>query len=188
MERPETSSEALVELLDSVRQDLRLVIRTFARQKGWTAVAIVTLGLGVGANSTLFTIINAVILRPAPVRESRSDHLDLGERQRVSTERSCRRRHSSSGNARRDRSSPWPPRAPPRRSSPVTTRPRRVTGARVSAAYFSVLGVAPARGRTFSEDEDRAGGPSVVMLSDQLWRRVFGADPRDPRHHHLARR
>ncbi|MEP6493931.1 MAG: ABC transporter permease [bacterium] len=165
-----------MELFDTLRQDLRLVVRTFIRQKAWTAVAVLTLALGVGANSTLFTVINAVLLKPLPfanpdrivsISESDKgvDQLTVGSTTFADWQRSQRSFESLAASS----------------GASTIIRGRDaaedVSGARVTGNYFSVFGVAPARGRTFTADEDRKGGPSVIVLSDQLWHSLFGADP-----------
>lgn len=162
--------------LDTLFKDIRMAVRSLARQKGWTIVAVLTLALGIGANSALFTIINAVMLRPLPFREP-DRILSISE--------------SDKGVDRRVVPSPtiaaWQQSARSFESLAAyssaatiingTDASENVSGVRATPNYFSVLGVSPARGRSFTADDARPGAPRVVVLSDQLWRRAFGADP-----------
>jgi len=161
--------------LDGWLQDLRIAIRSLASQKAWTAVAIVTLALGSGANTALFTIVNAALLRPLPYPHSDRivsvSEVDKGV---------------DHGAVPVPTFSEW--RRAARAFSAVAAYtstsavlgsadgPQVINGSRVSADYFTVFGVTPSRGRVFTADEDRPGDPDVVVLSEQLWRRSFGAD------------
>ena len=162
-------------MTDTLKNDLRLAVRSLSRQKGWSTVALVTLALGIGANSTLFTIVNAVLLRPLPYPQSQR-LLSLSESDKgvdlwvVSSptyaewSRSARSLSSLAAYA----------------STKAVVggneEPERTDGLYATANYFTVMAMGPARGRVFSADEDRPGGPAVVVLSDQLWRRMFAAD------------
>jgi putative ABC transport system permease protein len=162
-------------LIDGLAQDLKLAVRSLARQKAWTSVAVLTLALGIGANSALFTIINAVLLRPLPYPSSSQivsisesdkgvDHGTVPAPTFLEWRRSAQSFIALSASGY---------------TSAVlrgAEGPEAVDGATVTASYFTVMGTSPSRGRVFSADEDRPGGPSVVVLSDQLWRRAFAAD------------
>ena len=169
------SREARVGRLESLLQDLRMVIRSLARQKAWTIVAVLTLALGIGANSALFTIINAVMLRPLPFRDpdrilSISESDKGVDRQVVSSttivawQRSARSFESLAAYTSA------------RTIISGADASETVSGTRATPSYLSLLGVAPSRGRAFTADDARPGAPKVVVISDQLWRRAFGAD------------
>jgi putative ABC transport system permease protein len=168
--------EARVERLETVLQDLKLIVRSLSRQKSWTVVVITTLALGIGATSALFTITNAVLLRPLPYAHpdriiSISEASDGSDREVV----------------------PGPIFEAWRRSTRSFTAiaayggtstvlqgsagPEIVRGLSVTQSYFSILGIAPVRGRVFTPDEDLPGAPKSVILSDQIWRRIYNADP-----------
>ena len=157
---------------------LRFAFRQLLNNPAFSAVAIVTLALGIGANTAIFSIVNAVLLRPLPypdanrimvVNESSGpgqdyacalpDYLDWQKDNTVFEHLAATHKESRnlSGIPGRD--------------------PERVSGAAVTRNFFSVVGLGPEIGRTFSEDEDKAGAPSVVVISDRLWRRSFNADP-----------
>ena len=161
--------------VDGWLQDLKVAGRSLARQKAWTAVAIVTLALGSGANTALFTIINAALLRPLPYPDSDRivsiSEMDKG----VDHGTVPVPTFTEWGRASRSISAL----AAYTYTSAILgsiDAPEVIDGARVSASYFRVLGLNPIRGRVFSAEEDRPGSPEVVVLSDQLWRRSFAAD------------
>ena len=158
-------------------RDVRYALRLLARAPGFAAMAILTLALGIGANTTIFSALNAVLLRPLPFADP--DRLVMvGERQP----------DGSAGNVGymtfvdwRDRSRGFDGMALIRLFTPTLVLdglPERVAGMRVSANYFRLLGVRPAIGRDFRADEDNPAGWHVVMLTDAFWRRRFSADPR----------
>ena len=153
--------------------DVRHGIRRLRRAPGFALVAIATLALGIGASTAIFSAVNPVLIASLPypdpgrvvavLENGQSNggtfamYLGLAARTRVFDSVAVTRR--------------WLP------AMTGADAPERLEGQRVSAAYFDVLGVAPAIGRGFSADEDRAGGAAVTVLSDGLWRRRFAADP-----------
>ncbi len=164
------------EYLESVGQDLRYGARTLARSPGFTAVVLLTLALSIGANSAIFSVIDGVLLKPLPypnasriVRLFFSSHdyprfplnpfdfRDLRARSHLFQALAAFTRSdvqlSGSG------------------------EPVRLAGFRVTAGYFRVLGVAPARGREFNAKDELPGNGHVVILSDRTWRDKFSADP-----------
>ncbi len=156
--------------------DLRLALRSLVKSPGFALVTILTLALGIGANSAVFSVVDRVLLRPLPYREPdrlvTMDHfypslkgLEAGVSVRGFEEYRDRAR-SFSGAAVEGR---WQPNLVGRDD------PERLLGARVAGQYFSVLGVPAALGRTLRPDEDRPGSEHVVVLGDALWRRRFGA-------------
>src|SRR5215210_245871 len=157
--------------------DVRYASRVLWKTPGFTLVALLTLALAIGSNTAIFSVINGLLLRPLPYPES--DNL-------VQVQRAFQGGESSTVNVPeflfvRDHNSVF---------SGVTTYdnlgagfnlvgdgvPERLVVSRVSQRFFSVFGVRPQIGRDFLPDEDRPGGPKVVILSDGLWRRRFGGD------------
>jgi putative ABC transport system permease protein len=162
-------------LLDGLTQDFKLALRSLSRQRTWTTVAVATLALGIGANSAAFTIINAVLLRPLPYPDSKRivsisesdkgvDHGTVAAPTFLEWRRGSRFLETLSASGYTSA------------VLPTANGPEDIDGSTVTASYFSVMGTPPMRGRVFSADEDRPGGPSVVVLSEQLWRRAFGGD------------
>jgi putative ABC transport system permease protein len=159
-------------MLGSIRQDVRYALRGMRRSKGFTAVVVATLALGIGANTAIFTVVNGILLRPLPFQEPErivevsheEPYLSVSEPEFMDYRRESRSFERLAAYA------------PSNASLTGTEEPERVPAARVSDGFFAVLGVAPAVGRTFTADEDAFGGPPVVMISDGLWRRRFGGD------------
>jgi len=164
--------------MDRLLQDIRYAGRMLAKRPAFSAVAILTLALGIGANAAIFSVVNAVLLRPLPFEEP--DRLVA-----VWTpvpKRSFRRGPSSYPDFAdyRDQSASFASLSalrPRGYTLAAEGAPERVEGARVSWSLFATLGVAPQLGRSFSAEEDRLGGPRVAILSHGLWQRRFGADP-----------
>jgi putative ABC transport system permease protein len=157
--------------------DLRYALRMMLKRPGFTAIAIFTLALGIGANTAIFSVINAVLLRPLPFKES----------ERLTTVwTSDARRPNHQGNVSypnftdfRQQSQSFDSLAAFRTTNFVLTGrddPARLNGAVVTAELFALLGVAPNTGRDFQSGEDKLGA-NVVILSDALWRRRFNSDP-----------
>jgi putative ABC transport system permease protein len=158
--------------------NLRFAIRQLRKSPGFTIVAIVTLALCIGANAAIFSVINAVLLRPLPypdpdrlviVTESDAnqpsisvsfpDYLDWKRDNTVFEEIAVGRRETYNLSGIRDR------------------QPEQISGAMVTANFFKVIGLNPQIGRLFTEEEDRSGGPALALISDQLWQRIFQRDP-----------
>ena len=164
---------------DSLMQDARYAVRSLIRTPGFSVVAILVLAIGIGANTAMFSVVDAMLLRGLPYAEADRLVLLIGNVQRATVERR--------GNSLPDhldwraRSTTFDDMAAVD-SATITLfgrdEPERVTYESVSAPYFSLLGVSPAYGRTFREDEDSVPNRDfVVILGDGLWRRRFGADP-----------
>src|SRR5213592_1639802 len=158
--------------------NFRLALRQLIKNPGFAAVAILTLALGLRANTAIFSIVNAVLLRPLPypdadrimvLNESSGpgqdysvalpDYFDWQKDNTVFEHLAATHKESRnlSGIAGRD--------------------PERVSCASVTRNFFNVIGLPPQTGRTFSEDEDKVGAPPVVVISDRLWQRAFNRDP-----------
>src|SRR5262245_47888832 len=158
-------------------QDMRFGVRMLIKQSGFTLIALLTLALGIGANTAIFSVVNAVLLRALPYPEP---------------ERLVRFWESNPGRGWLEFAASAPNFADWRKQQSVCEQlaafesnnlnftgsgePERVAALRVTANFFSVLGVAPAHGRNFLPEEEQSGRNHVAILSDGLWRRRFGAD------------
>ncbi|HEU4534439.1 MAG TPA: ABC transporter permease, partial [Polyangiaceae bacterium] len=163
--------------------DLRYALRLFARNPLFAAAVVLVLGLGVGASTTVFTLVDAYLLKPLPFPEperlitvwqarhptksrnplSQPDFLDLKEQARSFSHLAIfgADGFSLSGG----------------RPGQEGAAAEHVAGSKVSADFFPIFGVGAALGRVFTADEDAPGRDQVVVLSDALWRRFFRADP-----------
>ena len=162
--------------LDTLTQDVRYGVRTLARTPGFTIAALLTLALGTGANTAIFSVVNAVILKPLPYGDPDrivvfADRTPAGETNNIgfATLVDYRDRARSFEGMSALRS--WMP------TLVANGEAERVGAMRVSWNYFDLLGVRPALGRTFTQDEDRPNQWRVLVISDGLWRRRFGSDP-----------
>jgi putative ABC transport system permease protein len=170
-------------MFDSLFQDLRYAARSLARSPGFTTVAILTLALGIGANTAIFSVVNAVLLRPLPYNDA--DRL-------VHIFGNVAPGDSQAGPARRVPAmqvADLPAlRAQTQTLSHVTFYLRfqvtlagdgaiRLEGTRVSADTFAMLGGQPLLGRRFEQKEELSGADAVVILSHALWQRRFGGAP-----------
>jgi putative ABC transport system permease protein len=165
--------------MGTLLQDIRYSLRMLAKNPGFTAVAVLTLALGIGANTAIFSVVNAVLLRPLPYPEPQKIvtlGIDYGRGQFSDAVESQQyvywRDHSQSLNAPAAISGSMGGFNMVANGAPV-----HVSGSKVTRQFFSAIGVQPALGRGFLEEEDRPGGPSVVILNYGLWRSAFGADP-----------
>jgi predicted permease len=165
--------------LESVRQDLSYAFRVLRKSPGFTAATLFSLTVGIGLNSSVFSVLNAILLRPLPAPESerlvRVFQDDWGN----TSYPNYRDLRTQSTTLEGMAAYSWPnPVALSDPSSRDGARTEQVWSAAVSANYFDVLGVRAQRGRMFLPEEERATGAApVVVLSDALWRRRFQADP-----------
>ena len=160
-------------------QDLRYALRILAKQPAFTAIAILTLALGIGANTAIFSVVNAVLLRPLPypapdrlllIRErsttfdsgsvSLPNYLDWRANLRGFTDLALFRRGDANLSA-----------------IGGDSEPERIGSARVTYNFLSVLGLPPALGRDFRETDDVPGCKKVALISNGLWKRRFGGSP-----------
>src|SRR5262245_32033052 len=163
--------------LEALWQDLRYGARMLFKQPGFTAIAALTLGLGIGANITIFSVVNAVLLRPLPYPDA--DRLVFLWSEAPA--QNIRERASAYANVAdwREQNKSFEDIAA---SDPTVvtltgaTEPEQIMSVRASANLFPLLGVAPMLGRTFTADEEQQHA-RVVVLSHGLWRRRFGASP-----------
>jgi putative ABC transport system permease protein len=161
--------------LETLAQDVRFGGRMLRRAPGFTLAALVTLALGIGLNTAVFSVVHAVVLQPLPFADP--------DRLVMFGDRSTTRAPSNIGFATwrdyRERARAFEHTAVVRSWTPtlvVSGEAERVPAMRVSWNYFAMLAVRPALGRDFRADDDVAGRWRVLVISDGLWRRKFGAD------------
>ena len=162
--------------METLIQDLRYGLRVLAKSRGFTAVAVATLALGIGANTALFSVINGVLLSPLPFPQP--DQLVTLHENKPNFEggsvsypnfhdwQKDNHTFSSVGLAR-----------PSQFSLTGVGEAEQVSGEFVSSDFFTVLGVKPVIGRTFAEDEELVGAGPVALISAGLWRRKFSSAP-----------
>jgi len=164
-------------LEDEMLQDLRFGLRMLRKKPGFTLVAVFTLALGVGANTAIFSVVNAVLLQP--LLFAKADELVVISRTRGGEERwpfppaaylDLKRRNTVFAGVAALSNKGWPA------NLTGAGDPERLQGYQVSANLFPLLGAAAESGRTFLDEEDRPGGNRVVVLSHELWVRRFGGD------------
>ncbi len=160
--------------------DTRYAARVFARNPGFTATAILTFALGIGAASAIFAVVYGVLLRPLPYADP--DRLVVLSEKKPAWPRGGNVVSIDNFDAWRDRARSFAGMAALIPQSVTIARtdhnaPERIAGALVSPGYFRLLGVAPQLGREFVAEEGEVGGPAAVMLSDAVWRQRFAADP-----------
>jgi putative ABC transport system permease protein len=163
-------------MMRTLWQDVRYGARMLRKQPTFTAVAVITLALGIGANSAIFSIVNSVLLRPLQLKEPDQlvrlyETLPQGGTGSVSFPnlKDWREQSEAFTGIAAYQLGDFNLRGP--------DHPERVNGATVSPDFFDVLEAPPALGRTFREGEDLPGNNRVVVLSNQLWKRNFGGDP-----------
>lgn len=167
------------EWVQELIQDARVALRGLRRTPGFTAVALLTLALGIGANSALFSVLRSVLLRPLPYPNSEelvqvwSDHRARGREQPewLTPPDFVDWRDGNRTFGAMAAYQGWAP------DLTGSGEPEALGGVAVSGNYFTVLGVGPALGRLLTMADDDAGSERVVVLSDAVWRRRFGADP-----------
>jgi putative ABC transport system permease protein len=163
--------------MNTLWQDLRYAARMLLKKPGFAFIAVFTLALGIGANTAIFSVVNAVLLRPLPFQHpeqlftlwerypnhgqanpAAGNYLDWQAQNRVFAQMAI---------------------YDPFRKFNLTheDRPERIAGAAVSASLFALLGVGPAQGRAFLPEEEQPGRNQVVIVSHNLWRRRFAGDP-----------
>jgi putative ABC transport system permease protein len=160
--------------VQELRQDLAFTRRQLVKSPGFTAMAVLTLALGIGGTTAIFSAVDAVVLNPVPlgdpsrlmlvgeVYDGRPQVMSVGNYVDVSAAVSSFEHGLTALNYGNF-------------NLADTATPERVVGAKVTANYFEVMGVRPALGRTFTPEEDRPGSDQVVVLSHRIWERRFGA-------------
>src|SRR5829696_2819011 len=161
--------------LEDLSQDLRYAFRGLRKHRGFTAVAVITLALGIGANTAIFTVINTVLLTPLPY-EQPDQLVVLTE---MISERPIGVSYPNFVDWRNQSTAFENVAAVRVRESFNLTgagESERLQGRLVSANFLSTLGTKPIRGRDFLAEEDQPGANPVAIISDALWQRRFGAD------------
>src|SRR4051812_41651628 len=165
--------------MDTLLQDLKYAVRTLMRSPAFTAAAVLTLALGIGANTAIFSVVDGVLLRPTPfadmdrlvmvwetdrnsstTREPASvpDFLDFQQRSKAFQQLAAFAGNEVS-------------------LTPDNGDPSRLAALSVSKEFLPVVGVTPLLGRVFTAEEDRAGGPSAVIISEEMWTQLLQRDP-----------
>jgi predicted permease len=162
--------------LESLLRDVRYAARMLAKRPGFTAVAVLTLALGIGANTAIFSVVDGVLLKPLSLPDPER-LVAVSEHSTESTSTPVAYPNYLDWRARQTVFEDLAARMPTGGVLTGDGGPERITGRSVSASFFHTLGVRPAAGRFFEEDEDRPGGPALMILGHGLWRRRFGADP-----------
>ncbi|MBA3259868.1 MAG: ABC transporter permease [Gemmatimonadales bacterium] len=161
--------------VEGLLADLRYAARRLRAEPGVTAVAVLTLAVGIGATTAIFSAVNPILFQPLPyphagrilmIWDIGPDGSRLEATFGTHQELAARTRSLAALAVMKS----WQP------TILGAAEPERLEGQRVSASYLKVLGVPPALGQDFQAADDRPGGPSVVILSDALWRRRFGGD------------
>ena len=167
---------------DVVWRDLRHAVRTLANSPAFAATAVIMLALGMGANTAVFSVIRAVLLKPLEFQDANAlvflsvdnpkgnprlnDRFSIAEFEQMRNGIRSLAAIGAYGSNPENLS-----------LSDGAHEAEALKGARISANLLGVLGVRPLLGRTFREAEDRPGGPDVAMISAELWKRRFGANP-----------
>ena len=164
--------------METFLRNLRYALRALAKSPGFAAVAIITLALGIGANTAIFSVVNSVLLQPL----SYPDPERLVELEGTSAEGNSDATSIPKFNVWHDQTQVFDSVAAYDFEGPGINltggdRPEQLKGIRVSKDYFRVFGAPMTLGRTFSADEDRPAGPAVAVISNGLWRSRFGSDP-----------
>ncbi|MCH7824799.1 MAG: ABC transporter permease [Acidobacteria bacterium] len=167
-------------IVGTLLQDLRFAVRGLTKSPAFAAVVILTLGLGIGANTTIFSVVNGVLLQPLPypdpdriVQIAETDPEMEMERNSSMASQRLFLAWRESGRAFSDMA------MYSEQAATLTGRdePIRLTGSAVSPTLFRLLGVDAAVGRTFTGDEETPGNDNVILLSSRAWQRYFGGDP-----------
>jgi putative ABC transport system permease protein len=163
--------------MDSLLQDFRFAARILLKSPGFALIAVLCVAIGIGANTTIFSVVDAILLRPFPYADPESivavhetqakneidrggfsylDYQDLREQSTSFSQTAAYTMRSLTFSGKEE--------------------PERLVGGAISASLFPLLGVKPVLGRGFREDEDRPGAPGAVLLSHDLWMRRFDGD------------
>ena len=165
--------------MQTLWQDIRYGIRSLSKRPGFALVAIITLGLGIGANTAIFSIVNAVLLRPLPFKDPERIVLMWGYLPKLA--QTTDKLPSAAPNylALKNQSQSFEQLSAFRSWSWQLTgggEPEQLHGARVSANFFAAVGANPIIGRQFAAEEDDPNRPPVAIISYGLWQRQFGSD------------
>jgi predicted permease len=164
--------------METLLADIRQALRLLVKNPGFTIVAVAALALGIGANTGIFSVVDKVLLQPLPYPQPEKivqlgRKFPNGEGSSNSIPKFMTWRNNQtvfSAMALYDQEGPG-------LNISSGERPEQIKGVHVSADFFKVFGVLPARGRTFASNEDLPNGPKAVIMSDHLWETRFGRDP-----------
>jgi predicted permease len=165
--------------MNTIWQDLRYGVRMLLKNPSFTLIAVLTLALGIGANTAIFSVVNSALLRPLPYPDS-EQLMTIWEDHRARNGPVNEWTSPPGFEDWRDQAKSFDHVVALQDWGPTLTgqgEPERLSGAQVSHDTFTMLGVAPALGRSFRPEEDQRGAESVVIISHGLWRKSFGADP-----------
>jgi predicted permease len=162
--------------MTTLSQDLRYAIRMFLKSPGFAAIAVLTLALGIGANTALFSVVSGVLLNPLPYPHSEQlvavsantpgfNHAPVAYLNVLDWQRNAQTFSSMATYRNQDY------------NFTGTSEAERLSGYMISSGFFSTLGVQPILGRTFRSDDDQVGAAPVVMIGGGLWKRKFGSSP-----------
>ncbi|MGH7619916.1 MAG: ABC transporter permease [Gemmatimonadaceae bacterium] len=165
------SSESGERIADGVRQDVRYALRTLRKAPAFTTIALVTFALGIGANTSVYSVVSGVLVRPLPYAAPEQLAAIWPTKTISNAELEYLQQHARALSAVAAFSPGW--------GIPLTGsgEPRQLDAARVSTNFFQTLGVHPALGRGFADGESSPDRWNVVVLSHALWVSQFGADP-----------
>lgn len=167
--------------LETSWRDVQYAIRTMRKSIGFTATAVLTLAIGIGGNTAIFTVIRAVLLKPLAYPDSQRlvrISVDSNDQAAGSGSMSPLSFGELSNAARSVESITAYLKQPESMSLSGSGSPEAVSGARVAANFFQTLKITPVVGRSFLPGEDASGGPNVMIISSGLWSRRYGRDPR----------
>ena len=176
--------------MDALWLDLRYALRSLLRSPGFALVAALTLALGIGANTAIFSVVYSVLLRPLAYAAAGAAGLDPGRVRRrrgakdVPTSQPEYQDYQREVTALEDLAAIYPINI----NFTGLGEPQRIQAAVVSDNYFRLLGVKPVLGRDFTKDDDGGRIGYVTIISYDLWRQRFGGDPGDHREDRPARR
>src|SRR6266404_2422962 len=157
--------------LEQLLHDVRYGLRAMRRNPGFTAVAVIALALGIGANSAIFSAVNAILLRPLAYRDPEQLVVILNHGTGpIAPANFVDWKAQSRSFANMGAAEVWGP------DLTNTDKPEKVPAMRVTSDIFLTLGIEPALGRAFAADEEQIGHEYEVVLSNNLWQRQFGGD------------
>jgi putative ABC transport system permease protein len=166
--------------MDNLLQDLRFALRTMLKSPGFTLLAVLAIGLGIGANTAIFTVVNAVLLKPLPYAHSERLLKVWGKLAKENIPQNWLSQPEYLELHDTNQSFSDVAAFAPGNGANLTRgsgEPLRVTATYATASLLPMLGVQPTLGRTYSADEDQPGRDQVVVLSNATWRSQFGSDP-----------
>jgi putative ABC transport system permease protein len=176
-QKPQTRNPFLGGMMDTLLQDIRYAFRMLAKKPGFTIAAVLAVSIGIGANTAIFSVVNAVLLRSLPYKDPDRLAVIFSNKQGAI---------KGSGSASYLDAVDWKKQSQSFEEMAVfhhtrytlsgSGEPESIDGARAAAEFFPLLGVEAIEGRTFRPEEDKPGAQRVVVISHGLWQRRFGGD------------